>query len=87
MLELARLLAGSKLRNNNYLFIVFSGNVPGRSGSAWFGSHPAIDLKKINYMLDLGDIGTLNDTTHLLNVGGYGSSPVWTPVWNPIRGR
>jgi hypothetical protein len=87
MLELARLLAASKLRNNNFLFIVFSGNGPVRSGSAWYGGHPAIDGKKINYMLDLGEIGDFNDTTRLLTVGGYNSSAAWPPLWNSIRDR
>ena len=84
MIELARLLAASKLRNNNYLFIAFSGSELGSAGSAWFLQHPVTDLKKVNYMINLDMIGRLNDT---LTIGGYGTSPLWAPVWNGIRDK
>ena len=84
MIELARLLAGSKLRNNNYLFIAFSGSELASAGSAWFVQHPETDLKKVNYMINMDMIGQLSDT---LTVGGYGTSPLWPPVWNGIRDK
>jgi hypothetical protein len=87
MIELARLLAASKLRNNNYLFIAFSGVELESAGSAWFVQHPETDLKKVNYMIDMDMIGRLNDTTHTLTVGGYGTSPLWGPVCNAIRDK
>jgi aminopeptidase YwaD len=87
MIELARLLAASKLRNNNYLFIAFSGGELESAGSAWFIQHPATDLKKVNYMINMDMIGRLNDTTHTLTIGGYGSSPLWGPVCNAIRDK
>jgi aminopeptidase YwaD len=87
MIELARLLKESKLRNNNYLFIAFSGKELGLSGSRYFVEHPATDLKKVNYMLNMDMIGRLNDTTHALTIGGYGTSPVWGPVCNAARDK
>ncbi len=87
MLELARLLGISKLKNNNYLFIVFSGSGPEWPGSEYFTGHPAIDLKKLNYLLELDRLGALNDTTRELIIGGFSSSGAWTAVGNSIRDK
>jgi aminopeptidase YwaD len=87
MIELARMLAASKLRNNNYLFIAFSGGELESAGSAWFVQHPETDLKKVNFMINMDMIGRLNDTTHTLTIGGYGTSPLWSPVCNAIRDK
>lgn len=87
MLELARLLGLSKLRNNNYLFLVFSGSGSFRPGSAWFAAHPTVDWKKLNYVLALDDLGSMNDATHQLTVRGISSSPAWTGVWAAIRDK
>jgi hypothetical protein len=87
MLELGRLLGASKLRNNNYLFIAFSGSELGWFGSGYFAGHPVIDLKKSNYMIDMEMIGRLNDTTHTLTIGGYRTSPVWVPLCNSLRDK
>lgn len=87
LLELARLLAASKSRNNNYLFIAFSCGDMDRTGSAWFAEHPVTDLKNTDYMIDLDRIDRLNDTTHALTIGGYTSSPLWATVINSIRDR
>jgi aminopeptidase YwaD len=81
MIELARLLSASKLKSNNYLFIAFSGEELGLFGSKYFVEHPTIDLKSVNYMVNLDMIGRLNDTTHALTVGGYGTSPAWAGVF------
>lgn len=82
MIELARLLAVSKLKNNNYLFIAFSGGEMAQAGSDYFVKHPVTDLKKVNYMFDMDMIGRLNDTAHALIIGGHGTSPVWDQVCN-----
>jgi hypothetical protein len=87
MIELARLLAASKLRNNNYLFIAFSGGELESAGSAWFIQHPETDLKKVNYMINMDMIGRLNDTTHTLTIGGFGTSPLWAAVCNATRDK
>ena len=77
VIELAKLLKASKYKNNNYLFICFSGEELGLFGSKYFTDHPTIDIATVNYMVNLDMVGRLNDSTHGLNIGGYGTSPVW----------
>jgi hypothetical protein len=77
---LAKYLKGSKLKNNNYLFICFSGEELGLFGSKYFTSHPTIPLETVNYMINCDMVGRLNDSTHALTVGGYGTSPAWSKI-------
>ena len=77
VIELSKLLKASKLKNNNYLFICFSGEELGLFGSKYFTEHPTIEMANTNYMINLDMVGRLNDSTHGLNIGGYGTSPVW----------
>ncbi|HET6995717.1 MAG TPA: M20/M25/M40 family metallo-hydrolase [Chitinophagaceae bacterium] len=83
LIELARILKASKAKNNNYLFIAFSGEELGLFGSKYFTDHPTIDLSKVNYMINMDMVGRLNDSTKVLQVGGYGTSPEWATVINP----
>jgi aminopeptidase YwaD len=87
LLELARLTAAAKLQSNNYLFIVYRENMESWLGSGIYAAHPVIDLKKVNYLLVLDQLGSMNDTTHLLNIGGYASSAAWATIGNSIRDR
>ena len=80
VLELSKLLKNSKLKNNNYLFIFFSGEELGLFGSKYFTEHPTIDLQKINYMINLDMVGRLNEETKTITIGGYGTSPTWGNV-------
>jgi Zn-dependent M28 family amino/carboxypeptidase len=82
LIELARILKTSKARNNNYLFIAFSGEELGLFGSKYYTDHPTIDLTTVNYMLNMDMVGRLNDSTKTLAVGGYGTSPQWAMVIN-----
>ena len=77
VIELSKLVKASKFKSNNYLFICFSGEELGLFGSKYFTDHTTIDFNKINYMVNLDMIGRLSDSTHGLNIGGYGTSPVW----------
>lgn len=77
LIEISKLLKHAKLKNNNYLIISFSGEELGLFGSKYYADHPGIDLKTANYMINLDMVGRLNDSTHGLNVGGYGTSPAW----------
>lgn len=77
LIELSKLLKKSKLRNNNYLFIAFSGEELGLYGSRYFTEHSTIDLTKANYMINMDMVGRLNDSTRGLTIGGYGTSPLW----------
>ncbi len=80
VIALAKLLAKSKSKNNNYLFIAFSGEELGLFGSKYFTEHPTVDLSAVNYMINLDMVGRLNDSTKTLTVGGYGTSPAWSEV-------
>ncbi|MEO7983852.1 MAG: M28 family peptidase, partial [Bacteroidota bacterium] len=80
LIELARLLKNSKATNNNYLFIAFSGEELGLFGSKYFTDDPTIDLKTVNYMINMDMVGRLNDSSKLLTIGGYGTSPEWSTV-------
>ena len=77
VIELGKLLKTSKYKNNNYLFICFSGEELGLFGSKYFTEHPTVDMTTVNYMINLDMVGRLNDSTHGLNIGGYGTSPAW----------
>ena len=80
LIELARKLKSSDATNNNYLFIAFSGEELGLFGSKYFTEHPTIDLKTVNYMINMDMLGRLNDSTKVLTIGGYGSSPEWSNI-------
>ncbi len=77
VIELSKLLKASKFKNNNYLFICFSGEELGLFGSKYFTEHPTIDLSRVNYMINMDMVGRVNNGTHNLNIGGYGTSPTW----------
>ena len=80
LIELGRQLKNSSARNNNYLLIAFSGEELGLYGSKYFTEHPTIDLKTVNYMINMDMVGRLNDSSKVLTIGGYGTSPVWSTV-------
>ncbi len=77
LIELGKKLKSAKLKNNNYLFIAFSGEELGLYGSKYYTENPTIDFTKANYMINMDMIGRLNDSTRGLTIGGYGTSPVW----------
>ena len=83
LIELARKLKASKATNNNYLFIAFSGEELGLFGSKYFTEHPTIDLKTVNYMINMDMIGRLNDSTKVLTISGIGTSPSWGMYYFP----
>ena len=82
LIELARLLKGSKLNKSNYLFIAFSGEELGLFGSKYFVENPTINLSEVNYMVNMDMVGRLNDSTRVLTVGGFGTSPEWAFLVN-----
>lgn len=82
LIELARKIKTSKATNNNYLFIAFSGEELGLFGSKYFTENPTLDLKSVNYMINMDMVGRLNDSTKVLTVGGFGTSPAWDKVVN-----
>jgi Zn-dependent M28 family amino/carboxypeptidase len=82
LIELARMLKAGTAKNNNYLFLAFSGEELGLYGSKYFTDNPTIDLKTTNYMINMDMVGRLNDSTKVLTVGGYGTSPSWGAIYS-----
>ena len=82
LIELARILKSSKEKNNNYLVIAFSGEELGLLGSKYFTEHPTIDLNKVDYMINMDMVGRLNDSSKVVTIGGYGTSPEWSEVFS-----
>jgi aminopeptidase YwaD len=80
LIELAQLCKTSKLKNNNYLFIAFSGEELGLLGSKYFLDNATIDVSTINYMINMDMIGRLSDSTKTLTIGGIGTSNIFTEV-------
>jgi hypothetical protein len=85
MIALARWLSSPEApRNNNYLFIAFSGEEKGLWGSNYFTKHPTVPLEKMNYMLNMDMVGRLN-TEKTLAINGVGTSPEWMNVLPAIQ--
>ncbi len=84
MLYLAGKLKESENKNNNYLFIAFSGEEMGLLGSNYFVKNPTIDLSTVNYMINMDMVGRLkSDKT--LAVHGVGTSPRWSQTLNAVN--
>ena len=75
---------GKAFKNNNYLFIAFSGEEKGLMGSNHFTKNPTIPLEKINYMINLDMVGRLDPDSKKLAVNGVGTSPAWKPALEKI---
>ena len=84
MMELARILKKSGPKSSNYLFLAFSAEELGLNGSKYFTDHPTLDLASANYMINMDMVGRLNDSTKVLTVGGYGTSPWWSQLFQDI---
>lgn len=76
ILNVAEALTQSDAKNNNYLFIAFSGEEMGLYGSKNFTLSPTIDLEKVNYMLNLDMVGRLKEDKTMA-LGGVGTCPEW----------
>ncbi len=85
LLEIARLMKASKDKSQNFLFIAFSAEELGLNGSKYYSEHPTIDLKSVKYMINMDMVGRLNDSTKVLTVGGYGTSPWWGQLFGGLN--
>ena len=83
LIELARILKSTKQKTSNYLFIAFSAEELGLNGSKFFTEHPTIDFTKVNYMINMDMVGRLNDSSQVVTIGGYGTSPQWSSLIDP----
>lgn len=77
LLELSRKLKGWKYRKNNYLFLAFSGEELGLLGSKFFIQNPEIDLKNINFVINIDMLGRIDSSKQMLTINGIGTSPEW----------
>ncbi len=84
MLYIAEALKNSKFKNNNYLFIAFSGEELGLYGSKNYVNRPTLSLEKMNYLINMDMIGRLNEEK-VLAVNGTGTSPVWRPLLEKLE--
>ena len=84
LIELAQWANDKKVeyKKHNFLFIAFSGEELGLYGSKYFTENPTVDLKSISYMINMDMLGRLNDSTHNITIGGYGTSPTWGEIIN-----
>lgn len=85
LLELSRLLQTTTAKNNNYLFIAFSGEELGLLGSKYWLQNPSIKISP-NYMVNMDMVGRY-DTARKLTIGGYGTSPTWGNVFNKTTNK
>ena len=76
LIELSRILKDKGPKNNNYLFIAFSGEELGLYGSKYWLENPTVNISS-NYMINMDMVGRY-DTARKLVIGGYGTSPVWS---------
>lgn len=80
LIELARMLKNSDAKNNNYIFIAFSGEELGLYGSKYWMQNASSNIH-VNYMINIDMIGRY-DPAKKLTIGGYGTSPVWGQVFS-----
>lgn len=78
LIEVSRMLKQNGPKNNNYLFIAFSGEELGLFGSKYWLENPSLQAQP-NYMINMDMVGRY-DTARKLTVGGYGTSPTWSEV-------
>lgn len=84
LIELAFALKNSKSRQYNFLFIAFSAEELGLNGSKFFVENPTVDLKSVNYMINMDMVGRMNDSSKTITVGGYGTSSSWNKMISAI---
>ncbi len=71
-------------KNNNYIFILFAGEEMGLWGSNYYVNNPNIDLKTVNYMLNLDMVGRMKENKSLA-LNGTGTSPLWNEALDKVN--
>lgn len=74
----------AKAKNNNYLFMAFSGEELGLVGSKFVVANPTFQMETVNYMLNMDMIGRLNKEK-VLAINGAGTSPAWKPILEKLK--
>ena len=86
VIELANYFSNNKKTEPfNILFVCFSGEELGLLGSKKYCESPDIDLKTVNYMINMDMIGRLNVSTKKVVIYGVGTSPVWVPLIDSLK--
>jgi hypothetical protein len=81
LLQLAKSL-NEKHKNNNYLFIAFSGEEKGLWGSNYYSKNSTIPISTVNYMINMDMVGRLAENK--LAIYGTGTSPVWNELLKKV---
>ena len=81
LLQLAQDLKG-KYKNNNYLFIAFSGEEKGLWGSSYYSKNSTIPISTVNYMINMDMVGRLAENK--LAIYGTGTSPIWNDLLKTV---
>ena len=76
MLSLAKYLKQSELKNNNYVFIAFSGEEQGLLGSNYFINNPTVPVESINFMVNMDMVGRLQEN-NTISIGATGTASQW----------
>jgi len=79
VMAIAKKIIEAGPKNNNYIFLLFSGEEMGLWGSNYYTKNSNVDLTKVNYMLNLDMVGRLN-AERTLALNGTGTSPKWKKV-------
>lgn len=66
-------------RNNNYLFMAFSGEEKGLYGSNAWTKHPTLPIDSLNYMINMDMVGRLDSASNLA-INSVGTSPSWPGI-------
>ena len=86
MLELAKKIKANPkhFKNNNYMFIAFTGKEQGLLGSDQLGRGILKPNMPFNYSVNLDNLGHL-DSTKMLQVYGTGNSPTWNVALGNVK--
>lgn len=84
LIELARYFKNAGAKNNNYLFIAFSGEEKGLLGSNYFIKNPWVDLDNVSYMLNMDMVGRLKPEEPVLIINGTGTAKQWDNAMKEI---
>ncbi|MEX2371269.1 MAG: M28 family peptidase [Bacteroidales bacterium] len=84
VIELSQHLSGRN-PGRSILFTTFAGEEAGLVGSKSFVENPAVDLDKVQAMINLDMLGRLNGERQL-QIGGIGTSPVFREMIDSLNG-
>lgn len=87
LLEIAQKFKDKNIRpDRSILFIAFSGEETGLLGSAYFVSHPLIDLKKAYLMINLDMTGRLKDN-NTVTIAGTGTAKEFEKILEKLKDK